>query len=296
VGSSIGQGPSPESQQDPEAVDTTPNRRTDGGSSMPAQTHSPLSGRVSLVTGVSRRRGIGFAIAQRLRSLGADVFIQSWRAHDDAQPWGPGEATQEQLVAELFPDSTLPRHLSLDLADPDAPRRLVETARNDLGHIDILVANHARSSKQSLDNLTAEELDLAFQVNARAVLLLIKEWAAQYEESRNTGRVIMLTSGQHLGPMPSEIPYAASKAVVEQMTRHLAFHLAPRGITVNTINPGPTDTGWADPDTHQVVRRRMPFGRWGTPDDAARLIAWLTTDDARWITGQVINSEGGFSR
>jgi 3-oxoacyl-[acyl-carrier protein] reductase len=69
-----------------------------------------------------------------------------------------------------------------------------------------------------------------------------------------------------------------------------------RGITVNTVNPGPTDTGWAEPELHERVRRAFPLGRWGQPDDAARLIAWLCTDEARWVTGQVINSEGGVRR
>ena len=93
--------------------------------------------------------------------------------------------------------------------------------------------------------------------------------------------------------MSREVAYAVSKGALQQATLTLADELADRGITVNAVNPGPTETGWigdADPD------RAMPFGRWGEPDDAARLIAWLCSDDARWITGQTINSEGGFRR
>ena len=260
---------------------------------MSAHRDQPLADRAALVTGVSRREGIGFAIAHRLRSLGASVFVQSWLEHDQDQPWGTGNIPLEELLAELGGPSL---HLAIDLSGIDAPRRLIEAARAALGHIDILVANHARSSQQSLEELTAEELDLSFQVNARSTLLLVKEWAAQYDDAKSTGRVIMLTSGQHLGPMPSEIPYAASKAVVQQMTPTLAAHLGPRQITVNSINPGPTDTGWATPEAHEWVLQRMPFGRWGAPDDAARLVAWLASDDGRWITGQTIDSEGGFTR
>ena len=83
-----------------------------------------------------------------------------------------------------------------------------------------------------------------------------------------------------------------SKGALHQATATLSAHLIPRGITVNAVNPGPTDTGWdvGDPAGH------MPLGRWGTPEDAARLVGWLCTDDAAWITGQVIDSEGGFVR
>ena len=101
-----------------------------------------------------------------------------------------------------------------------------------------------------------------------------------------------MTSGQHLGPMSREVAYAVSKGAIQQATMTLAEELAPRGITVNTVNPGPTDTGWGLANWDHTDA--MPFGRWGEPDDAARLIAMALSDDARWITGQTINSEGGF--
>ena len=93
--------------------------------------------------------------------------------------------------------------------------------------------------------------------------------------------------------MPTELAYIASKAALHGLTFSLSADLIRRGITVNTINPGATDTGYASPDLYQAVVNVSPQGRWGEPDDAARLIAWLCTDDARWVTGQVINSTGG---
>ena len=93
--------------------------------------------------------------------------------------------------------------------------------------------------------------------------------------------------------MPSELAYVASKGALHQLTASLAAHLAPRAITVNAVNPGATDTGYASPDVHAAVRAASPQGRWGRPEDAARLIGWLCTDDACWVTGQVINSSGG---
>jgi 3-oxoacyl-[acyl-carrier protein] reductase len=108
--------------------------------------------------------------------------------------------------------------------------------------------------------------------------------------------VVLFTSGQQLGPMNNELAYATSKAALAGITLTLADTLADKGITVNTVNPGPTDTGYASPQIVERVARLFPAGRWGTPEDAARLVAWLCTDDAAWITGQVINSEGGFRR
>jgi 3-oxoacyl-[acyl-carrier protein] reductase len=94
--------------------------------------------------------------------------------------------------------------------------------------------------------------------------------------------------------MAPEVAYAVSKGALQQATLTLADELADRRITVNTVNPGPTDTGWGLAE--QDPTGTMPFGRWGEPDDAARLIVWLCSDDAHWITGQTIDSEGGFRR
>ena len=179
-----------------------------------------------------------------------------------------------------------------DFADADAPARVVAAARDALGPLDVLVANHARSGHAHLPDVDAEHLDAFLHENVRASILLVKEFADQFESE--SGRVILMTSGQHLGPMARELAYAISKGAIQQATMTLADELAPRGITVNTINPGPTDTGWGIGD--EKPGAQMPFGRWGEPDDAARLISWLCSDDGRWITGQTINSEGGFRR
>jgi 3-oxoacyl-[acyl-carrier protein] reductase len=253
----------------------------------------PLSGRSALVTGVSRRIGIGYAVARRLSMLGADVFVQSWIAHDASQPWGADPGGIEAVLSGLRTAGGRVEHVEADFADPAAPAFVVASARDTFGHLDILVANHARSGHGTLDELTAPEVDAFLHENVRATLLLIKEFAAQHD-GRAGGRVVMMTSGQHLAPMAREVAYAVSKGAIHQATRTLSDALIDRAITVNTVNPGPTDTGWglADHDPHSA----MPLGRWGEPDDAARLIAWLCTDDARWITGQVIDSEGGFRR
>jgi 3-oxoacyl-[acyl-carrier protein] reductase len=171
---------------------------------------------------------------------------------------------------------------------------VVRAATSAIGPIDILVVNHARSTDQSLLELTADELDLSFAINARATLLLIRYFLEQHQGSAG-GRVVTFTSGQYHGAMPSELPYIASKAVVQQLTATLAVELAPRGITINCVNPGPNDTSYATGGLRRRVEAAMPMGRWGQPEDAARLVTWLCSDQADWVTGQTIASDGGWS-
>jgi len=110
------------------------------------------------------------------------------------------------------------------------------------------------------------------------------------------GRIVCLTSGQALGPMLGELPYATTKGALEMFVRQLAPEVMPLGITVNAVNPGVTDTGWVTEEIRADVLPRIPGGRIGEGEDAARLIAWLCSADAAWVTGQVIGSEGGFIR
>jgi 3-oxoacyl-[acyl-carrier protein] reductase len=248
-----------------------------------------LAGRVALVTGVSRRIGIGFSIARRLLGTGASVFVQSWQRYDAGQVWGDDDLGA--LLGELRKLGRV-EHAEADFNDTAAPGALIAQARATFGHVDILVANHAYSTMGDLTELTAEQVDRHMAVNVRATLLLLQAFAAQHD-GRAGGRVILMTSGQHSGPMPGELAYAASKAALHGLTTSLSAHLVRRGITVNTVNPGATDTGYATGELFDAVQVSSPQGRWGMPDDAARLIAWLLTDDAQWVTGQVINSTGG---
>ena len=218
--------------------------------------------RHALVTGANRRRGIGHAIARRLAEGGARVVTHGL---------GNGDLAVDVVA---------------DFADPDAPARVVAAA----APLDTLVVNHALSELGALEELTAQQIDAHLHANLRASLLLVKEFAAQFDGG--TGSVVLLTSGAHLGPMSREIAYAVSKGALAVATATLADALADRGIRVNAVNPGPTNTGYLD----GVEATRMPAGRFGEPDDAARLVAWLCSDDGHWVTGQVIDSEGGFRR
>ena len=247
------------------------------------------------MTGVSRRIGIGYAVARRLAEDGAAVVAHHWSPHDAEQSWGAdalgGAGVVEALRAEV-PDARIV-DVEADFIHPAAAFAVMDAAGEAFGHVDILVANHARSSGQSLATLTAAEIDLSMAVNVRATLLLAQRLAAQHDDERAGGRIVWFTSGQHQGPMPDELPYIASKAALHELTVSVAAGLASRGITVNCINPGPTDTGYVDDATRRAVAERHPRGRWSEPDDAARLIAWLCSDEARWVTGQTIVSDGG---
>jgi 3-oxoacyl-[acyl-carrier protein] reductase len=263
----------------------------------------PLRGRVAVVTGVSRRAGIGYAIARRLAALGASLFLHQYAPHDHDQPWGADPGGPQAVIAGVAGaraghagDQAAVQAMDLDLTGPDAPSRLIDVAAATFGHLDILICNHARSGSDGpLGALTAAMLDAHWAVNTRSTILLAQAFAARHD-GRPGGRVVFMTSGQDQGPMTLEVAYAASKGALASITRTLADQLAAQAITLNTVNPGPVDTGYAPPEAHEAVRRHFPQQRWGAPDDPARLIAWLVTDEAAWITGQVINSEGGFRR
>ena len=243
-----------------------------------------LTDRRILVTGVSRRIGIGYAVARAFADAEAAVFATGWADSDAEQPCGADETLLDLAGIEYLP---------ADLADPSAPARVVAAAREALGGVDVLAAVHARSSAQSLAELDAAELDLTFAVNARATLLLVKEFAAQFDAT--DGRVITFSSGQHRGPMPGELPYIASKAAIRELTTSLAAELGPRGITVNCVNPGPVDTGYADDAGRAKLASEHPRGRWGMPSDIASVLVWLASPNSDWLTGQTLDVDGGWS-
>jgi 3-oxoacyl-[acyl-carrier protein] reductase len=224
------------------------------------------------------------------------VLIHSWSAHDTAQPHGAEPGGVQAVIDALGGLGPRLAHLEANFEDPDAPASVIARAVDLFGAVDVLVANHAHSSAQTLEHLSAEELDRAWAINARAVALLVQAYAAHHDRVRPHGRVVLFTSGQHRGPMAGELPYAISKGAVHQMTASLADALAERAITVNAINPGPVDTGWPSEDLREALRARFPAGRWGEPDDIAAVVGWLSSSDSAWVTGQVIVAEGGFRR
>lgn len=262
-----------------------------------------LTGRTALVTGVSRRRGIGFATAGRLLAAGASVAIQHWSPHDAEQPWGADDvaALVDELSSRAAGDASVVE-ISANFVDAEGPEAVVAHAVDVFGHLDVLVCNQAVSGHDgTLAEIGIADLDLHWKVNARATLLMTQAYAARHD-GRAGGRVVWLTSGQQVGPMPDEIAYATSKAALAGVTASVAAGLIRQGIGLNTVNPGPVNTGYLDEgvllDAGRLasIRERFPLGRFGEPDDPARLIAWLVSDEAGWVVGQVISTEGGFER
>lgn len=161
--------------------------------------------------------------------------------------------------------------MEVELSRPEAAVEVLDAVSERLGPPAILVNNAAHSTAEGYEQLDAASLDAHYAVNVRATALLSVEFARRWSGGPG-GRIISLTSGQSLGPMPSELAYAASKGAIEAFTVSLAAGVAHLGITVNAVNPGPTDSGWMRDEVKAAILPKFPMRRIGRPEDAARLV------------------------
>ncbi len=251
--------------------------------------------RAALVTGVGRRAGIGPELCRRLIDDGFRVCYSFWQPYDRDAPWAWEEGFSFAFEEELRSNAATAHALEIDLSLPESPASLFRQATERVGEISVLINNAAVSEMGGIDEIDGPMLDRHYAVNVRGMVLLTSEFVRQFNAGFG-GRVINMTSGQGLGPMPEELAYAASKGAVEAFTTSLSPAVASRGITVNAVNPGPTDTGWISDDLREILLAQLPIGRIGTPADVANLVAFLISEEGGWVTGQVINSEGGFWR
>ena len=240
-----------------------------------------------LVTGLSRLGGIAAAVVGELTGHGWTVAATGYRSYDETEPWGSDREAPGRLLAT----GTIATWHEEDLGDPKAPARVLDAVERTVGPLTALVIVHTESRLGGVLDTSAADFDRHLAVNARASLLLIAEYARRFKGEPGSGRIVALTSDAIHG----EVAYGASKAALERIVVAAAAELGPRGITVNAVNPGPTDTGWISPELRRRLQRAAPLDRVGRPEDAAALVAFLCSPRGGWITGQILVSDGGLS-
>jgi 3-oxoacyl-[acyl-carrier protein] reductase len=242
-----------------------------------------LSGKVALVTGGSR--GIGAAIAKRLAADGAAVAIT----------YSSGQQKADEMVRSI--ESVGGRALAIraDSADVKAVKGAVATTVQTLGRLDVLVSNAGIAVIKPLDQFSIEDFDRMVAVNIRAVFVAAQEASRHMAEG---GRIITIGSvNADRMPFVGGGVYAMTKAAVAGLTRGLARDLGPRGITVNTVQPGPVDTDM-NPATGpfaESLKALMAIPRYGHGDEIAGLVAYLASPEAGFVTGASLTIDGGFA-
>jgi 3-oxoacyl-[acyl-carrier protein] reductase len=254
-----------------------------------------IQNRIAIVTGVTRLKGIGKAICTELANQGNDIFFTFFRDYDRTMPWGVDDNEPDLIQEEIESFGVRCAKIELDLSKIESVGLLFNQVEKLLGIPSILINNAAYSTHTDIDNLTSDELDKHYFVNQRGAILLSLEFIRRFKLEK-FGRIINLTTGQSLGAMGKEIAYAVTKAAIESFTRMIQYEIGYKNITINTVNPGITDTGWMDKETYNKYIHMAPKGRYGEPQDAAYLISFLASEKADWINGQIIHSEGGFFR
>ncbi|MCT2592509.1 SDR family oxidoreductase [Streptomyces sp. N2-109] len=244
-----------------------------------------LDGKNAVVTGGSR--GIGRAIVERLAAEGATVVFNYARSTDAA-----AEVERGVLDAD---SGGRAYGVRIDLAAPGAVGELMATAGERLDGLDILVNNAAADFEAApIAETDEDEYDRVMAVNARSAFLTMRHAA---RTMRDGGRVINISTGNTTRAAPGNAPYAASKGAIEQLTKVASIELGARGITVNAVCPGPTDTdllrGVNEAAALEMIAQHTPLGRLGQPADIADVVALLAGDGARWLTGQIVNATGG---
>ncbi len=255
-----------------------------------------MSQKIALVTGVSRLKGIGRAICQELARQNIAIFFTYWTTYDHQMPWKIAPNEPEIIQQELLQLGVPCACQELDLTKENAIKQLLDAVEQELGATpNILVNNATYSTYTDINSLSFKELDKHYQLNMRATTMLTMAFIKRFSYLKG-GRIINLTSGQSLGAMSNEIAYAITKGAIETLTYTIAQTIAAQGITINAVNPGPSDTGWIANKDYEALRQQFPLKRIGQPEDAARLVGFLCSEAAEWITGQIIHSEGGFIR
>lgn len=251
-------------------------------------TARPLAGKVALVTGGSR--GIGRAIALHLAADGAIVVVHYNGSRNEA----------EDVAAGIKNAGGTAFVLQADLSQRTGPAALASALTEALierfgePHFDILVNNAGTGKRTTIEHITEDDFDRILTVNLRSPFFLIQRLLPHM---RDGGRIINISSMGTRAAYPDMPAYAPAKAGLEALTRSLAVHVGHRGITVNAVRPGATATdmnkGARDPETARRIAETIALGRVGQPEDISRIVAFLASPEAGWITGQQIDASGG---
>lgn len=245
---------------------------------------------IALVTGASRRIGIGAAIARKLAATGWDVAITCWQPYDERMPWGADRDHPVALRDDVVALGAATLGIEADFSRPEVPGEVLGQVVTELGPVRALVMCHCDDVGAGILATTVADFDRVFAVNARATWLLVRAFAEQFVDPHGVGRVVALTSDHTAG----NLAYGASKGALDRIVLAAAVELAKQGITANVINPGPTDTGWMDDETMRAVVASTLLGRVGQPEDAANLVAFLCSAEGGWVNGQLLHSDGGW--
>ena len=242
-----------------------------------------LSGKTALVTGASR--GIGRASALALARAGAQVLVH----------YGRGAKEAEGVVAEIRKAGGRADAVAADLAAPDGPHKLAKEVRAIVGdRLDILVANAGTSKAATIEEYTVEDFDNLFAVNVRAPFFLVQQLLPILHEGSNIVLLSSLAARAAVGILSA---YAATKGAVDTLVKHFAFVLGERGIRVNAVAPGVVQTDMSN-FTKTDAGRDYTLGmqalkRLAEPEDIGGVVAFLASEEARWITGDTIHVDGG---
>lgn len=247
---------------------------------------SKLTGKVAVVTGASR--GIGAGIAKRLAADGAAVVVN----------YAKNEAAAQEVVRAITEAGGQAVAFQADLSNTAQIKGLFEAALAEYGRLDILVNNAGSTLFAPLEQIDAGHISQQFDLNVTGLIFASQEAAKHFSGDRG-GRIINLSSVVTDGALAGGSVYTATKAAVEAVTRTLATELGPLGVTVNAVAPGAVDTdlfkatGGATEEGVDFFKSRTPLGRIGQPEDIAGPVAFFASDDAAWVTGQVLQAGGG---
>jgi len=248
-----------------------------------SNTPARLAGRNAIVTGGSR--GIGAAVARRLAADGARVAVVYRSNRDEA----------DAVVSAIRESGAEAIAVQADVADATSVNAMVSTVREAFGAIDIVINNAGILEGQPIGSIDAASFDAQFRTNALSVILVTQ--AVLPHVPARGGHIVNVSSSLVYRPRAGLSVYAASKAAVGALTHAFAIELGPRNITVNAVAPALTRTDMTAPIPDEVkarMRESTPLGRLGEPEDIADAIAFLASDEARWITGRTLMTDGGF--